>query len=221
MLSDALLTHHASTITLGRAGLEAGAKAAYLADLGLELAERTRRWFNETIVAVHEQATALGGFKDLDMAAEKQTWIHNALAAASNIPAWGEVTVPKRGYKAPYVGAALPTVSEMIDDLLPVSDGRRFGRAVYRVASAVAHANAHGLSVAGLVSADSGGGIQYPAQPLTPAQIATRHTPILGGFYNASLQVAGRMEWDDAPLRRVAESSLKRWLHTAESSDPE
>lgn len=205
LLSDALLKHHASTITVGRGCLEAAARAAYLSDPSLDVVERTRRWFNELVFGVHQQAHGLAGYDYPDDAAAKQEWIAKALTAAHKIAVWGEVTEPKKPYLAPYVGAQRPTISGLIDAILKVPDGRRFGRVVYQLTSAVAHANAHGLNIAGLVTLNRDGVARYPADPLTASQIVVRHLPILGGFYNASLQVSSRMGWDEAPLQRAAD----------------
>lgn len=211
LLSYALLHHHASAMTLSRGCLEAAGKAAYTGDPSLDVAERTRRWFNELLLGVHEQAHGLAGYGYPEEAAAKRKWIAEALAAARNIAGWGEVVEPKNAYTAPYVGEPRPKISALIDALLEVPDGRRFGRAVYQVNSAVAHANAHGLSIAGLVTVDADGVARYPADPLTASQIVVRHLPTLGGFYTASLRVANRMGWDEAPLRQAAKRALQRW----------
>lgn len=221
LLSHGLVDRTASLITVGRGCLESAAKAAHLADVTLSTHQRTGLWFNELVLAIHQQAWSLQGYANFlpehaAEAADRRQDLESMLQAAEAHGQWGVVTRPKQPWKAPHVGAKPSSVTDLVDRLLTTNNaGPRFGRAVYQVGSAVAHANAHGFSVAGLVNVEEDG-LSYPGIPLTVRQVAIRHLPVIGGFFNATCRVGDRLGWNTDDLRRQWEGTYQQWADAAE-----
>jgi len=221
LLSQGLVDRTASLVTAGRGCLESAAKAAWLADVTLSTHRRTGLWFNELVLAIHQQAWGLQGYADFlpehaVEAADRRQYLELMLQAAEAHGQWGMVTRPGKPWKAPYVGEQPSSATSLVDRLLTTPDnaGPRFGRAVYQVGSAVAHANAHGFSVAGLVNVEEDG-LSYPGTPLTVREVAIRHLPVIGGFFNATCRVVNRLGWNIDNVRWQWERTYQQWSDAA------
>ncbi len=143
-----MLEHHrgiSSLYTLTRGAAESAAIACYLTEPGIGSLERVRRNLNYDLQAMHEDLNMLRTIAGQEAAGK-------AARHSERIDAIGreghqhqlELTRPRRGYSACYLGEKLPSAMTLIDMTASRTSG--VGARYQQLLSSVAHGQLHGLS---------------------------------------------------------------------------
>ncbi len=143
-----VLEHHrgiSSLYTLTRGAAESAAIACYLTEPGIGSLERVRRNLNYDLQAMHEDLNMLRTIAGQEAAGK-------AARHSERIDAIGreghqhqlELTRPRRGYSACYLGEKLPSAMTLIDMTASRTSG--VGARYQQLLSSVAHGQLHGLS---------------------------------------------------------------------------
>jgi len=167
-----------------------------------------------------QQWRALHGYEEADAAQEKLDAIERILAAAAGFPVLGAVHRAHQQARpsAPYLGTARPTISQVIDEILPASDGRRFGAWVYAAMSAPAHAAAHGFAMSGSLVIQGEEQVLSPDAVLTPERFAMHLLPVVQAVIEAGGSVAARYAWPWADAAEAGSGALASWIDVAACS---
>jgi hypothetical protein len=134
-----------SLYTLTRGAAEAAAIACYLTESGIGSLERVRRNLNYDLQAMYEDLNMLrtiAGQEAIDRAARHRERI-DAIGREGHQHRL-ELTRPKKGYSACYLGEKLPGAMTLIDRSASRMSG--VGARYQQLLSSVAHGQLHGLS---------------------------------------------------------------------------
>lgn len=147
-VAGTVLEHHqgiSSLYTLTRGAAESGAVACYLTEPGIGSLERVRRNLNYNLQAMHEDLNmlrAIDGQEAIDKAARHRTRID--AIGRSGYQHQLQLTRPRKGYSACYLGEEPPSTMALIDKSASRTSG--VGARYQQLLSSVAHGQLHGLS---------------------------------------------------------------------------
>ena len=134
----------AATYTLLRGAVESAAIACYLTDASIDARERLRRSFNCHLVALREQISMVSPLRPPDAAVIAES-ARNRVAAISREAGRQGFTVRKMDDRRPAsLGEKLPGATDLVG--MCAGGDQDFGRTSYRLLSAIAHGQLHGLS---------------------------------------------------------------------------
>jgi len=205
----------AAFIVLLRAALEAVASASFLTSPDISIPERARRGLNEMLHAAFQQWKTLEDYGLHAEAAVKLQTLNSWLATAAGYSELGQINRAheRSRPKAPYVGADRPTIASMIDYLFPTGDNRRFGRWLYSVVSAPAHARPHGFAITGGLKLlpDGRQAIDQEAQ-LTDDSVTRFAITVISAIFTATKSVFTRYGWPIENIEEMTNDVFSHWV---------
>lgn len=203
-------------ITLARTVMVATGRAYWQLDPSISARERLRRAMNVQLASYQERDNLLAP----EQSKARDKLVSQILAITQTAPHHGFKVVtekPKYGQLAPsrYLDSKLPHEMKMVHELLADDDSDGLGRMIYRVASAVVHAQPHTL---GLMNFQTTGprvdGVGAAEMSLSLPALTSFTGGAVLGIYNS----AGRaLEHAGLPVRaweRAALPVLRKWGET-------
>ncbi|GHE07015.1 hypothetical protein [Klenkia taihuensis] len=203
-------------VTLARTVMVAAARAYWQFDPGITVRERVRRAMNVQLASYQERDNLLGPAQSQardklvsQVLAITQTAARHGFTVMTDRPRYGQLA-PLR-----FLDAKLPHEMKMVHEMLADDESDELGRTVYRVASAVVHAQPHTL---GLLNFQRNGrpvdGVGAAEMSVSLQALTTYTGGAVLGVYNSAGRALDHAGLATRAWERAALPVLRKWGET-------
>ncbi len=206
----------ATPITLGRTVVVACGRAYWQLDPSIDARERLRRAMNVQLASYAERGNLIGP----EQTKSRDKLVSQILSITQTAPLHGfdvQTEKARKGQAMPlrYLGTRLPSEMLMAHELLADGEDDALGRTIYRVASAVVHAQPHTL---GLLNFQPDGprvdGVGAAAMSLSLPSLTSYTGGAVIGVYNAASRALAHAGLSVRAWDRAALPILRKWGET-------